>query len=432
MSEAGIKLSSWVQKKPIVLIRFDKQDSEALHESRQGFEHLTIARPHSILSNFKLPTICLVEIYCDKDRLLKLGVVTKKSAVSTLDSRLTIKKLRDVLPSSLQKIKTALDTTRMKTLFASGIAKRKEFSLLSPKLSKDIIKVLDLEPQNRVSLETALSVLPGLREPSSNMWAQEDAIESALEIFGLRMNNADEILVKRDSDSGLAFIGNAHLYEDNVVHLEASNLPGFEKISQSVTGKATFRKGDEQLTIYTANKLPLEEMLGVDLIYIHETRGNIVMIQYKMLEADDTEEWIFRLDSKCLDEIDRMQLPKIKAEITDYRLHRSPFYFKFVKRKAVNDSSQSFLISLEHFQQLLNSPIVKGPKGGVRISYKALNGIYLRQADILGLIRSGYIGTHRVETDSLKLIIEEVASGNRAVVLAWQRAIHGVSALTEE
>lgn len=411
---------------------FDKQISNALHESRQEFERLTVARPHSTFSDFKLPTVCLVEIYCGNYKLLKLGVVSKKTAVSTLDSRLTIRKLRDVLPASLQKFKAKLDMTRMKTFFAGSIAKRKEFSLLSPKLSKDIIKVFDLESQNRAALETALSVLPGLREPSPNMWAQEDAIDSALEIFGLRMNDADDILVKRNSDSGLAFIGNAHLYEDNVVHSEASNLPGFEKISQSLTGKATFKKRDEQLTIYTANKLPLEKMLGVDLIYVHETRGNIVMIQYKMLEADDTEEWVFRPNSQCFDEISRMQLPRIQAAITDYRLHRSPFYFKFVKRKGVTGSPQSFLISLDHFQQLLNSQASRGPKGGVRISYKALDGTYLRQADILSLIRSGYIGTHRVETDSLRLIIEEVANGNRAVVIAWQRTILGVSTTIEE
>ena len=48
---------------------------------------------------------------------------------------------------------------------------------------------------------------------------------------------------------------------------------------------------------------------------------------------------------------------------------------------------------------------------------------YLREADMLGLIRSGYIGTHKVETAALATIIEEAAKGNKAVVLAWQQKI---------
>jgi hypothetical protein len=34
-----------------------------------------------------------------------------------------------------------------------------------------------------------------------------------------------------------------------------------------MTGKATFRNGNELLEVYTANKNPLEELFGVDLIY---------------------------------------------------------------------------------------------------------------------------------------------------------------------
>ena len=50
---------------------------------------------------------------------------------------------------------------------------------------------------------------------------------------------------------------------------------------------------------------------------------------------------------------------------------------------------------------------------------------YLREADFVGLIRSGYIGTHRIESDALYPIIAEVAKGNRALVLAWQKRIQG-------
>jgi hypothetical protein len=49
-------------EKPMILIRFDEAFSESLHNSRQGFEHLTIVKPHSVLQGFILPTLCLMEI----------------------------------------------------------------------------------------------------------------------------------------------------------------------------------------------------------------------------------------------------------------------------------------------------------------------------------------------------------------------------------
>ena len=166
-------------------------------------------------------------------------------------------------------------------------------------------------------------------------------------------------------------------------------------------------------------------MLGVDLIYINETRGNIVMVQYKMLKEGKqnkgSNDWIFRPDKQLKDEISRMQLPDFQGALTDYRLSRNPFFFKFVKRKIVDDSHQSFLVSLAHLRQILASSRAKGPKDGIRLSYAALDGTYLREADIISLIRSGYVGTHRAETKALATIISEVANGNNALVLAWQR-----------
>jgi len=118
-----------------------------------------------------------------------------------------------------------------------------------------------------------------------------------------------------------------------------------------------------------------------------------------------------------------MKLPALNGTIEDYRLHRSPFYFKFVKRKGDGESHASFVVSLDHLQHVLDSPKSKGPKGGVRVSFDSLDGVYLRETDLLGLIRSGYIGTHRIETEALKPIIQAVAEGKRALVLAWQKAI---------
>lgn len=424
---AAVKISNWVQKKPMILIRFDQACSAFLHNSRQEFEHLTLVKPHSALDAIKLPTLCLLEIQEGDATKCYMATVTRKTAVSTFDSRLTIKKLRALHPDSFLAVEALLSDSRMKRLLGERLPDEGGISNLSPKLSAYLVEILARNSENQSALDTVFSLLPRLRSVTNIPWAQEDAIQSAMAAFGIRGNDIpDQVVLKRGASSGLGLFG-AYLYEDNVVHSDASRLLGFDAISADVTGRAVFQKRDERLVIYTANKLPLEQMLGVDLIYINETRGNIVMVQYKMLEEDkqdkDSRDWIFRPDQQLRDEIDRMHLPDFEGSLSDYRLSRSPFFFKFVKRKIVDDKHQSFLISLGHLNQILAAPEAKGPKGGVRLSYETLDGTYLREADLLGLIRSGYVGTHKAETTALATIIQEVAKGNKAVVLAWQQKI---------
>lgn len=418
-------LINWVQRKPVIVIRFNRQFSEALYNSRQGFEHLTFTRPHAELEPFELPTPCLLEIRDDESVKCYLATVIRKRAVSTFDSRLTIKKLRAVYPDSLQAMASLISDSRMKRLLKERLPDEGRIAKLSPTLSAHIVKLLAAISENRMALETVLSLLPGLRRVADTSWAQEDAIRSAMAVFGLSSDTLPEQLVlKRGTSSGLGLIG-TYLYEDNIVRADASQLPGFEMIFPDVTGRAVFVKEDERLEIYTANKLPLEQMLGVDLIYVNKTRGNIVMIQYKMLEEVNQEnrsgDWLFRPDCQLYNEIDRMLIPEFNGFLDDYRLNRNPFFFKFVKRKIIEDTHQSFFISLDHLIKMLESPKYKGPRGGIRLSYEALDGTYLRKADMLGLIRSGYIGTHRAETEALAVIIEQAAQGNKALVLAWQQ-----------
>lgn len=424
------KIAQWVEKKPLILIRFDEEFSESLLNSTHGFEHLTIAKPHSVFGGFKLPTICLLELQEADVPKCYLGTVMRKIAVSTFDTRLTIKKLSSIEPPSFQTISAKITNKRFQNIFTKKSSGDVIFSTLSPKLSSYLINLLAEEPGNQGAIEVAIAQLPKLRRTPHINWAQEDAIHSAMAAFGLRTNTIpSEVTVKQGASSGLSLIG-SHQYEDNIVRADASRLPGFDAIAPDVTGRAVFEKRDERLVIYTANKLPLEKMFGVDLIYINDTRGNIIMVQYKMLEEAKGEskkkDWLFRPNDQLMDEIARMKFLKFQGKNSGYRLNRNPFYFKFVKRKVVDASHQSFLVSLNHLNQILASPEAKGPRGGIRISYEALDGTYLREADIISLIRSGYIGTHRAETQALATIISEVSKGNKALVLAWQTKIKDI------
>jgi hypothetical protein len=106
----------------------------------------------------------------------------------------------------------------------------------------------------------------------------------------------------------------------------------------------------------------------------------------------------------------------------EYRLNPAVFYLKFVKRDGAI-SAGSIITPIDHFLKLRQDPAFRGPRGGLRVSYDALAGRYLRQAAFLDLLRSGYIGAHAETTQHLRTLVEAVLNGDRAVVAAIQQRI---------
>lgn len=422
------KLPHWFETRPLVLLSFSDGFEHALLASRRGLDRFTFAEPHGVFRELKLPTLCLVEMTTGVTRQCYVGVVKSKGAVTTFDSRLTVIKLQTLNLPSLEALTPRLEGRNFQTALNQKLAAHRAASALSPKLSVSILEALCRMPENARAIEAAAFHIPKLRQVSATEWEQFDAVRTAMSAFGLSKADFPESLATAPgSDSTLNYLDTpaAHALEDNVIAQDASVIPGFMLLEKHVTGRAVFSNGEERLVIYTANRGPLETMLGVDLIYMNENLGNAVMVQYKMLELHSDpvtakSDWIFRPDAQSQAEMDRMKLLPIPATIEDYRLHRSPFFFKFVQRKGDGETHKSFVVSLEHLKQFLDSPKSHGPKGGVRVSYDAFEGTYLRDTDLVGLIRSGYIGTHRVESEMLNPLISQVANGDRAIVLAWQ------------
>ena len=434
------KLPQWFESKPLVLLRFRDGFWSDVSGTRHGLNRFTIVRNHHVFDGLKLPSLCLAEMPLDGSRKFYVGVVKSKGAVGTFDSRITVLKLKELKLSDFEELTTQLDGQIFQTLFKDRLTSKRFATILSPKVSVAIIDALAKDPANKSAIEAAASHIPKLQKFSIAAWEQFNAIKTAMAAFGLSAADLPETLEVTDSsDSTLNFLDTrfnpveqtaeeASVLEDNVIAADASVVPGYELKKKYVTGRAVFFSQGERLEIYTANKGPLEIMLGVDLIYINEVVGNTVMVQYKMLgthfdPATGKTDTIFRPDDQFTEEVARMKLPPVNGYPDDYRLNRSPFYFKFVKRKGDGDKHSSFVVSLEHLKQYLKSSKSKGPKGGVRVTFDSLDGLYLRENDLLGMIRSGYVGTHRVETNALKPFIEGVSEGKRALVLAWQKAV---------
>jgi hypothetical protein len=100
-------------------------------------------------------------------------------------------------------------------------------------------------------------------------WEQLDAIKTAIAAFARNRTDVSQYIeIIENSDSTLSEIDavRVRILEDNVINFDANVIPGFRLVEQNLTGRAVFVRGDERLDVYTANRGPLEEMLGVDLI----------------------------------------------------------------------------------------------------------------------------------------------------------------------
>lgn len=252
---------------------------------------------------------------------------------------------------------------------------------------------------------------------------QEDAVHTALRAFGL--SPGDQALSLELASSQDTALTRINIMEDSVVEHDARTFPDYELTGSDITGRTVFEKGNQRLEVFTANRRPLEKVLGVDLVYLNVTRQNIVMVQYKMLERcegkDSKPDWVYRPDSKLKGEIERMRKFGKQHAMGpyEYRLNPQVFYLKFVKRDGALTNG-GIVLPIDHYERLRADPSNRGPRGAVRLSYESLNGRYLRQGPFLDLIRAGYIGATATTTAYLKELVEAVINGNRSVVGAIQ------------
>jgi hypothetical protein len=77
--------------------------------------------------------------------------------------------------------------------------------------------------------------------------------------------------------------------EDPMVISDSQILPGFNAIRTTPSNSVVFENDRRKLTVLITNRQPLEEQLGVDLIYYNETFRSFLMIQYKAMEQEAFE-----------------------------------------------------------------------------------------------------------------------------------------------
>jgi hypothetical protein len=391
----------------------------------------TMAVPLGILGETRVPTLCFI-FGDDYSQVGKetvwagahVGVLVNKRPLTAIEQGIKIVHCLPIEPPSFAEAVSLITESAAKKL-ADRLSSNASVVSMPPDLSARFVSALATRKKNHVTFRRLARDIKPTRDRGPLRLVQADAIDSALQIFGLK-NDAQAAKLKLSTSFNTELSG-YWLREDSVIEHDARSIPEFELTKSHVTGRAVFRRGSEVLEVITANRRPLERVLGVDLIYHNVPRRSLVMVQYKMLDPapghglGSGPDWIYRPDKNLKKEINRMKafVEKIPASRNDYRLNPHMFYLKFVRRDKIG-SRAAITLPLEHFEKI---PKVKGPRGARRVSYRALNGAYLRDEAFFGLIRAGYIGCYSTTTAVLLPLIEALILGNRAVVIAIQNAL---------
>ena len=407
-----------MKKVPLSILNLSEADWHNLSSAKRGLTEFTVAKPHSQFETLKNRSVVLMFPALPNENCAFAGIMRSKQAVTTLDSRIAISFNVKLLPSGVDDLADLLEPDSIRRAFILLTSKHATVIRLTPIVSAGLVTALWNREENRSALKYLARQLGG-KIFRDGFALQQDAVELALKFFGHAMPNPTQAVIP---DTFATSLGTIRLLEDNIVEHDARSIPGMRLVKSDVTGYAEFEGGGDRLRVYTANKRPLEALFGIDLVYLNLKLRNLVLVQYKMLERSK-DDWIFRPDDQLDKEIQRMDLFRQADSmlVAGYRLNPQAFYMRFVKREGKIDSP-AITMPIDHFKKVRSNPSV-GPGGGLRISYEALQGQYMREAGLVDLVKAGYIGCHCETTTAFETLINEVLQQGSAAVAAIQSKI---------
>lgn len=288
-----------------------------------------------------------------------------------------------------------------------------------------------LERDSSIRLERLSRLSSGERQ---NLAYQKEAVLTALFVAGLSREPIQSWAPSDETPlSFLEGLPSVRLREDPMVVHDMMHLPGFDILKTYPYNAAVFESDTGRLTVVLANRLPLEEQTGTDLIYFNETYQSFVMVQYKAMEKEQGEHGItrsvFRLPNAQLEkEIKRMDdmLSELKAcgpntVHTGFRLTDNPFFIKLCPRIVFNPENIGLVpgmyLPLDYWKLLEKHPGIKGPHGGLHVTYENV-GRHLDNSAFATVVAKAWVGTTINQSAVLKEVIRQTLETGKAVAIA--------------
>ncbi len=408
------------------------------HERRDVFHHAVdeygrFAEAVPLFGHSRnAPLVCF--IVDPSGRVTHIGRGRRGVNAGTQQSRLNIEEIHSVDDVvSTQRIIDGVPNRNRKAVeqrFLSG-------GLLSPKAFQEAIDVfVRLAPGARSLVDRfTTSTRQRLERLSArardSLAYQKEALAVALSLAGIdRAPLAQWSLEDEAPGSFLDGLPEVRMREDPMVIQDMRQVPGYDYLREIPNAAAAvFADGDDRLTVIMANRQPLEEQTGTDLIYYNERFRAFVMVQYKAMEADDDLGAIFRFpEAKLTDELHRMdrflkELSKVKAgaALDDFRFSDNPFFLKFCPRIQFEPDStgltKGMYIPHAYWKLLEKDDRFKGPRGGRRLAYSNV-GRYFDNTSFTMMVKGAWVGTNIPQSELLERWMRDVVAAGRSITFA--------------
>jgi hypothetical protein len=411
---------------------YDRKHSERIKKCIDAGDTFTIPISDADFSPTGFET-CLLSF--DRTRLAYFCLLKRGRRVATAQRRLALEDIVSLggLPfgkfseSRFAIVRAFLSKAERGRVFRAAPsvwdAVLKALKTLKPELAKDIDR---LERARR----TAATSSDG--EGFTTMALEKDACGLALEIFGA---SRSKLLARQEAPREpapfLQGLQDVALREDPMIQHDAANFPGLKFTRHTQVGAAEFEKGKERLTLLNVNRAPIEETLGVDLIYYQHQYRAYILVQYKRMNADGFGGWAFRpTERQCQKELARMRafkatnptMPSVDGT-ADYRLNAEAFFFKLCKSITFTPMETKLIegmyIPLDYWELLLKSPKVVGAKKGLRIAYDTVER-HLNNQEFVNLVRYGWIGSRVKNTEILTELIGSLLRKKHSVLVGLE------------
>jgi hypothetical protein len=212
--------------------------------------------------------------------------------------------------------------------------------------------------------------------------------------------------------------------EDLMVIHDAEILEGF-KIDEKTMVSTSLTDGIRKITILYANRMPLEQTLGVDLIYVDDINQTMVLVQYKRLTGGSekiyrpSSDKNFEKEMRLIEEI-QATMSKTNQNSGGYRFNDDAFYFKFcrdIQPISTRDLVDGMYLPISYFRHLLDDKLLQGENGGTVISYGNVLG-HFNNTVFVSLLKTGLIGANQQSFQILKQVVEKVIATGRSLLFA--------------
>jgi hypothetical protein len=382
------------------------------------------------------PLLCFV---VSGSELTHIASASRGSRAGTRLHRLNLDKAETLsTPISLQR----LDRKLPSSMRASIRRRVLEGGVLTPKgFAALVTAVRDLLPSRseileRYSVERIRDLSRISATAKRGLAFQKEAVLTALDLADFDRNSLRDWAPSPQPISFLDGLPNARLREDPMVLHDLHHLPGFELVEQRSYGAAVFKSGTEHLTVILANRLPLEEQTGTDLIYYNETYQSFVMVQYKAMEQEASEgrtQAVFRLPNKQLAvEVARMERLRVQLQACpassnkgSFRLSENPFFLKLCPRLVFDpdnvDLIRGMYLPLDYWLTLESDSCIKGSRGGKRVTFDNA-GRYLDNTTFARIVAKAWVGTTAAQSSVLREVIRQTLASGKAVTIAIKPA----------